>query len=856
MLQAPGDRVGPYEILGPLGSGGMGVVYKARDGRLERDVALKFLHASGDSAENRTRLLREARAVSALNHPNICAVYDVGETDGTAYIAMEYVEGKPLGETIPAGGLDKATVIRRTIETADALAHAHGRGIVHRDLKSANILCDPDGRIKVLDFGLARRLPRDVMTEVTKSVDSIDAPGVIAGTLGWMAPEVLRGGPADARSDLWALGVLIYELSTGALPFRGGSSFELASRVLNDPPPALPASTPAALQGVAARLLQKDPAARYQSAAEVRAALQVIEGAIPRHGDASTTTTARSDRGIFQSARMRTAAWAAAIVGLAAAGMWLWWALAPPARSVLALEDQTLVSTIPRSQASPSVSPDGRLVAFVAPDDKEVPQIWIQNRGEGDPMPITSGEVPASRPRWSPKNEIVFARRGQGIWTVSSLGGTPRRIVEAGFNPNLSADGARLVYERGNRIWVANADGSAARQLDHIPVKYYTVPAAPAFSPDAQFVVYFRPEAGPNGDFWTAPVDGAQPPRRLTSDLREGGSPLWTGDGRILFSSARAGSRTLWQMSAAGGSPEPLTTGAGEDDEPELSRDRHLLLYSNVRNSWELTIGDTEGRSDRQLLERRTELLFPQFSPDGTRITFFGRHDKAVAIFTLGVDGTGLRALTGEAELNHMPRWSHDGEWVHFFQIKPEPSFRRVSAVGGASEFVLPLNWETHNFPQFDPSGRFLSYTRWKAEAAGQAIVLDLNSRVERALPGPALKYPRWSRDGRLLVGWRGENTITVCAVDGSFCRSLTEGNMPAWSGDGSRIYFLRSATAGAPGQQELWSVDADGANVRKLRILGAFRVIDTFFDVSPKDQVIWGNYRAGRRELWAATVH
>ncbi|MEO5895097.1 MAG: protein kinase, partial [Vicinamibacterales bacterium] len=682
MTLAAGARVGPYEIVGPLGAGGMGVVYRARDIRLERDVALKFLHGSDEGASSRARLMREARAASALNHPNICAVYDVGELSGDAYIAMEYVEGGSLGAGIPPGGYDAATVIRRAIETADALAHAHRRGIIHRDLKSANILCDAEGRLKVLDFGLAHRLPSEVLDQVTRSVNSLDAPGVIAGTLAWMAPEVLRGAPADVRSDLWAVGVLIYELSTGAIPFGGGSSFEIASRILNDPASSLPPGMPSALREVTAKLLEKDPAARYQSAAELRAALEVIERGT--RADSSAAPTQGSP--IIPPGRRRRAAmlWSSALATLAiglAAGAW--WMLQSGDDSSLTLYDQRLVSTDVKSQASPSLSFDGRTVAFVAPDDKQVAQIWIQTLAQEDAVQITTGSVAASRPRWSNTDQIVFARRGEGIWTVGRLGGTPSRLLAAGSNPNLSADGSQLVYEHQNRIWVASTGGLGARLLEHVPAKYYSIPATPAFSPDGRSVVYFRPEAGPNGDFWIASVDASEPPRQLTTDLREGAYPLWTGDDIIIFSSARAGSRTLWKMPAAGGTPEPLTTGAGEDDEPELSRDGKRLLYSNVRNSWEMIVGDPDGGSDRALLEKRTELLFPQFAPDGTRITFFGRSDRAVAIFTINTDGTGIRALTGGTESNAMPRWSADGASIYFFQISPELSFRRVPAVGG-----------------------------------------------------------------------------------------------------------------------------------------------------------------------------
>ena len=851
MALAAGERVGPYEIVGTLGAGGMGVVYRARDVRLERDVALKFLHAADGDGGSPSRLMREARAASALNHPHICAVYDVGEANGNSYIAMEYVEGRSIDAAMPSTGYDAATVIRRALETADALDHAHRRGVIHRDLKSANILCDREGRLKVLDFGLAHRLPEHVVEEVTKSVNSTCAPGVIAGTLPWMAPEVLRGAAADVRSDLWALGILIYELATGKLPFGGNSSFDVASAILKDPAPPLPASIPHALREITAKLLEKDVAARYQSAAEVRAALEVAGRS------ASTPTGSFSPIEIETSPprRGRTRVLVGVVVLATGAAIGGWWLLRPDRETDLELHDQRLVSTDVRPQASPSLSPDGRTMAFVAADDKGVNQIWIQTLAQGDGVPITTDSTAASRPRWLNNDEIVFARSREGIWVVGRLGGTPRRILDAGTNPNVSTDGSRLVYERQNRIWVAAADGSGARPLQHVPAKYYSIPATPAFSPDAAQVVYFRPEAGPNGDFWVAPVDGSQPPRQLTTDLREGGSPVWITRDSIVFSSARAGSRTLWKVAAAGGTPKPLTTGAGDDDEPELSRDGGRLLYSTVRNSWELIVGTPEGGADRTLLEKRTEMVFPQFSPEGSRITYFSRQDKAVAIFTINADGSGVRALTGGNELNHMARWSADGAFVYFFQISPELSFRRVPAVGGPSTAVLPFNWEIQNFPQFDPTGRFLSYTLAHSGSPRQAVIRDLTTQVERPLAGAVVRYARWSRDGRQLAGWLDDGKIAICDVASGSCRSVTDGFMPAWSGDGSRLYFLRNARTEPRAQQELWTTRPDGTDVRMLRKIGGFRTIDVFFDVSRQNEIVWAAYRPGRRELWAAAV-
>jgi hypothetical protein len=271
------DRVlGRYRIVSSLGEGGMGVVYRAQDQVLLRDVALKFV-GTGMVGGARESLLREARAASALSHPNVCTVYEVGEGDGEFYIAMELIEGKPLSVLIGNQGLSYESVMRYGAQIAGALAHAHGRHIVHRDLKSSNVIVTPEGLAKVLDFGLARRVAAEAQGEGTRTMDALETTTAVGGTLAYMAPEVLRGEPGDHRSDLWALGVVLYELSTGHSPFRGRTGFEISSAILHEPVPPLPPHVPPGLAAIIQRCLAKDPALRYQRASELQAALEAIQ---------------------------------------------------------------------------------------------------------------------------------------------------------------------------------------------------------------------------------------------------------------------------------------------------------------------------------------------------------------------------------------------------------------------------------------------------------------------------------------------------------------------------------------------------------------------------------------------------
>jgi eukaryotic-like serine/threonine-protein kinase len=277
-----GQRLSHYVIEQKLGEGGMGVVYRARDEKLQRDVALKFLEApSIEMSVSHERALQEARAISALNHPNICTVYEVGEVDGKPFIAMEFVEGRPLSLEIPSTGFSLEQVERYGLQLADALAHAHGRGVIHRDLKSANVILTPTGRLKVLDFGISQRFEpgRRASDGTTVMDETWESQNTITGTLPYIAPEILKGQEADVRSDIWSLGVLLYEMAAGRRPFRGATGFELSAAILRERPPEISPPLPPVLKSVIDKCLDKDPGQRYESAGEVRAALEAASTA-------------------------------------------------------------------------------------------------------------------------------------------------------------------------------------------------------------------------------------------------------------------------------------------------------------------------------------------------------------------------------------------------------------------------------------------------------------------------------------------------------------------------------------------------------------------------------------------------
>src|SRR6516165_791710 len=274
-----GQKLGHYHLTAKIGEGGMGVVYRARDEELNRDVAVKVLAAGMLERLGKDHLLKEAQTASALNHPNICTIYQIGRVDDGFYLVMELVEGQPLNEMARSAKLTTEAVTRYGVQIADALAHAHDRQIVHRDLKGANVVITPEGRVKVLDFGLARRLDTETVDAVTRSQASLERDRAIVGTLPYMAPEILRGEASSYQSDIWALGVLLYEAAAGELTFVGGTGYQLSAAILHQSPRPLPSSVPPSLTAVIMRCLTKDTKDRFQRASGIRSMLETIQSA-------------------------------------------------------------------------------------------------------------------------------------------------------------------------------------------------------------------------------------------------------------------------------------------------------------------------------------------------------------------------------------------------------------------------------------------------------------------------------------------------------------------------------------------------------------------------------------------------
>jgi serine/threonine protein kinase len=646
-----GRIISHYEVIEKLGEGGMGVVYKARDTRLNRFVAIKVLPPERIAdPERKRRFVQEARSASALNHPHIITIHDIGSENGADFIAMEYLEGKTLGQMIPPKGLAPREALNYAVQIADALAAAHAKGIVHRDVKPGNVMVTQSGVAKVLDFGLAKLTEWSAGEQIsTRTMLEGTADGVVVGTVAYMSPEQAEDRPVDARSDIFSFGVMLYQMLTGRQPFHGESPLLTIAAILRDEPVA-PASINAEVspevERVVARCLEKDPARRFQNAADLKIVLEWLTrdaGAVKRGTAEPATRTRRWKRAVGVSLATVSAA------GVIAAAVY--WrrqpAVAPPSNVVRVTTNLGLTCT-------PALSPDSRLLAYASDrgGDGNL-HIWVQQLPNGQPMQKTRDAADESSPRFSPDgSSIVFERTGAGIFAIPTLGDQERLIAPGGLGPQFSPDGTQIAY------WVGDPDSSITSGAvfvtpfaQYAPKRLATEFAGarfPLWAPDGRHVLFqgvHSPQATP--EWWVAPIDGGPSINTgILAALRSHQvSPIpgpgdWKGN-NLVFSAADPRSRHIWRAALKmpgwrlAGLAEQLTGGAGVDAEPVLASGGRVAFASlNYHNSlWRLPLRDGEPRQANveRLSETGAVQSRPSISANG-RILAFLSGDRQVWI--------------------------------------------------------------------------------------------------------------------------------------------------------------------------------------------------------------------------------
>jgi eukaryotic-like serine/threonine-protein kinase len=690
MTLSPGSRLGPYEILNALGAGGMGEVYRARDSRLGREVAIKVLPAERLADEGRRRrFVQEARAASALNHPHIVTIHEIESAEGRDFLVMELVAGKSLDALIPRQGMRLSEVLRIAIPVADALAAAHARGIVHRDLKPANVAIGADGAVKVLDFGLAKLVDNEASADDETSTRATDqgmsAPGAVVGTIAYMSPEQAAGGKVDARSDIFSFGALLYEMSTGTRPFAGASSADTLSAVLRaqpKPPTEIVPALPRELERLILRCLRKEPGRRHQTMLDVKIELQDIKEESDSGHAAAAAPVDRSRRRTWLAA---AALVAAAVVIVA---VWMYSSRSVPALAPVRVVTET---SLRGGEIQPSFHPDGDQLAFSwnGGSDKNN-DLYVKFVGSPEVRQLTSGPELDIFPAWSPDGrQIAFSRcppdvlvSGCFLHVVSAAGGIPRKIFDCSmFRGRWSRDSRWLVTEcaspRGDQagLYLVPADGGTPRRLMRGSPGLSSL-RMPDLSPRNDRLAYVDCTAFPACMLKVVEMtNDLQPigtPKQLRAEVSLASEVAWNPDGASLIYSTQRGPLGfhLWRQPADGsGVPERIEIAGLGATGATLARTRDgrdRLAFFRVRSS--VAIHELGAENAPPVLASTLWDFHPAYSPDGSRLAFSSsRSGETVEIWLSARDGSGAHPLTrGPGSEQGSPAWSPDGQRIAF----------------------------------------------------------------------------------------------------------------------------------------------------------------------------------------------
>jgi serine/threonine protein kinase len=809
---AAGSRLGPYEILSPLGAGGMGEVYRAKDTRLDRTVAIKVLpsHLSS-SPESRQRFEREAKTISQLSHPHICALHDVGNQDGVEFLVMEYLEGETLAERLAKGSLPRDQTLRFGIQIGDALDKAHRQGIVHRDLKPGNVMITKSG-VKLLDFGLAKALsPARSALELT-SLPTQAAPvtreGTLLGTVQYMAPEQLEGREADARSDIFAFGCVLYEMATGKKSFSGATQASLISSILRDEPQAVShvqPTAPNALDHVVKTALAKDPDDRWQTAHDVVAQLKWIQEGGSAIGMPAVAPRRNRER----------LAWVIAgilFAGLAAALVWPLRRPSPPrtVRFSVAPPQKAEFVTFPEA-GSLALSPDGKSLALVAstgggtsPSGKR--SLWVRRL---DALAATelNGTEGAVSPFWSPDGRFIGYFAGGKLQKIAATGGPPQAICDsaAGSAGTWGRDGTILFSEFGGREGIFRVSAAGGSPAPVIPLdRAHGAQAWPVFLPDGKhFLIVsgaFGSEkeirVGSLGSRQTRPILNADsrvaycPPGYLlfardgsllaqpfdARALRATGDPIpisdsvWmfrstgnaafavSGKGDVAYLSGQRLSPLKWRERT--GRETGVAAAPGAFGRPRLSPDGSRIAVQvadprhGTRDIW---IYDAERGLAQRLTEDPLDAVAPIWSPGGDRIVFgSGRREGGVDIYVKPANGAGSEELILKEKGVQLPQdWSPDGSEIVYEDYSPARSPQRqlwlLRLAGKRDRSPLLRTSFPTSQGRYSPDGKWLAFVSEETGRPEVSVVAATGQGAVRRVSASGGSLPRWKRDGKEL---------------------------------------------------------------------------------------------------------
>jgi Tol biopolymer transport system component/serine/threonine protein kinase len=800
----PGSRIAHYEILGEIAHGGMGIVYRARDWKLDRNVALKCPWPDAlTNPAHRERFLREIRATANLSHPHIVPLFDAFEHDGIPWLAMQLVEGQSLRDILDErGALPINKALRYSEALADALQAAHRQDILHRDLTPRNVIVSKNDWVFLTDFGLARSFANPNSrhsTETTRSRSHLTSDGQAVGTPRYMSPEQVLGRNLDARSDIFSVGLLLYETCAGTPAFTGRTQGELIDNILHyDPPPLsrVRPETPEGLDDILFKAIAKKRDDRYQTAGEL----------------------ARAIRGLLRSLEskelraFKLPSWKPSLaiaVGLpailVAGALFLMKTWLPPSGAWLPPVPTRQLTRAIGWEGHPAISPNGNFVAYVYERAGNM-DIWLVDIDGRSPRSITEAPSSDFDPAWFPDGKtLAFVSdraSAPAIWKTSMLGGSATLLVPDATSPSLSPDGEQIAFARAGssgstRIAIAPlSDTSRATFLtsdadglwDH---------AGPAWSPDGTRIAYTA-----HNDLWIVPVDGG-PARQLTADDDFDLEPAWSSDGRdIYFTSHREGTVALWRVSSDGGPLVRLTPGTGSESSPSVSGDGSRIAYSTLVEASVLVLLDLVS-GEQHIWKEGSDLVFPALAPDGKSLVF-----------------------VSDREAGKLDLWLHRLE-----ENAPSGSPRRLTDQAGVP-----------SHPSFSPDGKWIAYYRIVANTRNLWIVPSTGGQPVQVTKDPAPDiHPAWSPDGSLLAfaserenrhtPARGQSQIWVVPVaEGratSPARQVTSGDVtaiaPTFSPDGTEIAYI--GLTGSESEVFIAALNGQSADRRITSGAGAGRV-------------------------------
>jgi eukaryotic-like serine/threonine-protein kinase len=774
MPLAPGTRLGPYEIAAPVGAGGMGEVYRARDTRLDRPVAIKVSHENFSE-----RFEREARAIAALNHPNICQLYGVGPN----YLVMEFVEGSPVA---PVDNVRKLLDV--AVQIADGLTAAHAAGIVHRDLKPGNILLAREGRVKILDFGLAKTAMSARAADATETV--VTDPGATVGTVDYMSPEQARGDPnLTPQSDQFSFGLVLYGLASGKRAFHRASAPETMAAIIREDAEPPPASVPAPLRWAIERLLAKEPAERYDSTRDLYRELKQIRDRLSQATSAVQVIAPRERK--RKRWLIAVAVAAAAVAGFVAAVL----TIPPPGPDLSSYQftPLTQVENVPRGPVS---SPDGKTIAYSA-IIHGLSRIFTQGIGSPDAAQLTPANEYCYRPFWSLDGQTVYYTSGDSLWSVPASGGIAQLVLENAGAATLHPDGGTLAILRDGKLWIASLNGGPRKKFWQGATTEYI---GFSFSPDGSKLALAN-----GNDLWVLPYPSGKP-RKLYTGKDDIFGAGWFPDSRSLLV---AEGSALNRIGVGNGSRRALYSGASTLRDPSVSPFGRRIAYSSGEIDWDVVEVSLSGGAVHTLLGGGGINSYPDWAPSGTHFLFTAGGAAGRAIIDRDASGSGISRRLIDTGYPWAPRWSPDGgRFVYADHGAPDKLM--LANASGSQAIVLdqaPAVWGG----AWSPDGQWIGYLR-RDQGVLKLVKIRATPGTKPLILGDTEQWrdsPQWSPAGDWIL-CPAVDGFYLISPDGKSMRKLTARRFQVYnfSKDGSQGYGVLHNTAGKGAEWQLYTVN------------------------------------------------